>query len=318
MKKKLKLFIVILILSANSLFPAGNKETEPAITVEELDPTLITDPELVMKALYEAFNDKIDKVEYRKDDWAVQMKGVWYYYAKGKLLSERELRNAAKFRPYQFYKYPAELPPQTEATLEEIELYLGWTTQTSAKTLSRSVSFPGALWEASTRKKTEKQIVDITFLGKNTSVHKGIQPKLAIIEKQIQEAAKTDNTIQTWIENLAPPGGYYWRVIAKTKSRSYHSYGLAVDLLPASLEGKHSYWLWASQERDDWWNVPYSERYHPPEKVIKIFESYGFVWGGKWVQFDTMHFEYRPEVFILNGLPLADADNERLNVLIDE
>jgi len=217
MKKKLNLFIIILIFSANSLFSSGNKDTNTANTIEENDPTLITEPELVMKALYEAFDDKIDKVEFRKDDWAVLMKSVWYYYAKGKLLPEKELKRAAKYRPYQFYKYPAELPPQTEATPEEIEMYLSWTNQTS-KTLSRSVSFLGVLWEASTRKETEKQIVDINFLGQSARVHKGIQQKLAVIEEQIQAAAKTDNAIQTWIDALAPPGGYYWRVIAKTKS----------------------------------------------------------------------------------------------------
>jgi len=306
MKKKLKLFILILIFSANCLFPAGNRDALQAVTPEELDYTLITDAELVMKAIYEAFSDQIDKVEYRKNDWAVLMNGVWYYYAKGRLLPERELWKAAKFRPYQFYNYPAELPPLTEATPEEIELYQSWTSQTGTNILSRSVSFPGALWKASTQKKTEKQIVEISFLGKNTSVHVGIQPKLAVIEEQILEAAKTDKTIKTWIDNLGSSGAYYWRVIAKTKSRSYHSYGLAIDLLPEKLNGKQTYWLWASQEREDWWNVPYSERYQPPEKVIKIFESYGFVWGGKWVMFDTMHFEYRPEVIILNGLPLKE------------
>ncbi len=82
MKKKLKLFIIILIFSANSLFPSGNKDIEPENTLEELDPTLITDSELVMKALYEAFNEKIVKVEFRKGDWAVLMKGVWYYYSR--------------------------------------------------------------------------------------------------------------------------------------------------------------------------------------------------------------------------------------------
>jgi hypothetical protein len=310
MKKKLKLFVFILIFSAGCLFSAGNRDAGQAVTPEELDLTLITDGEHVMKALYEAFNDKIERVEYRKNDWAVLMNGVWYYYAKGRLLPAKELRKAAKFRPYQFYKYPAELPPQTEASPEEIELYLSWTNETGSNILSRSVSFPGALWKASTRKETEKQIVEITFLGKKTSVHIGIQPKLAIIEEQIIEAAKTDKTIQKWIENLGSSGAYYWRVIAKTKSRSYHSYGLAIDLLPEKLGGKQTYWLWASQDREDWWNVPYSERYHPPEKVIKIFESYGFVWGGKWVQFDTMHFEYRPEVFILNGLPLTMSNEQ--------
>jgi len=298
MKKKIILFIIILI------FFAINNDAEQTLTPEELDPTLITDAELVMKALYEAFNDQIDKVEYRKNDWAILMKGVWYYYAKGNLLPERELKNMAKYRAYQFYKYPVELPPQTEVSPEEVEMYLSWTNPTGANMLSRSGFFLDVLWKASTIKETEKQIVDITFLGKNTSIHKGIQPKLAIIEKQIQEAAKTDDTIKTWIENLSPAGGYYYRAIANSKSRSYHSYGLAIDLLPEKLDDKQTYWLWASKERDDWWNVPYSERYHPPKKVIEIFESYGFVWGGKWVMFDTMHFEYRPEVLILNGLPL--------------
>ncbi|MDR1839603.1 MAG: M15 family metallopeptidase, partial [Treponema sp.] len=40
-----------------------------------------------------------------------------------------------------------------------------------------------------------------------------------------------------------------------------------------------------------------------PQKVIKIFETYGFIWGGKWLFFDTMHFEYRPEILIFNGMP---------------
>ncbi|MCL2443985.1 MAG: M15 family metallopeptidase [Treponema sp.] len=35
---------------------------------------------------------------------------------------------------------------------------------------------------------------------------------------------------------------------------------------------------------------------------MKTFESQGFIWGGKWQLFDTMHFEYRPEILILNGL----------------
>ena len=306
MKKKLKLFIIILIFSASCLFSAGNKDSKHAITPEELDPTLITDAELVMKALYEAFNDKIDKLEYRKKDWAVLMNGIWYYYAKGKLLPEKELKKAAKYRAYQFYKYPANLPPQNEATPEEVKMYLSWANPTGENILSRSGFFLGVLWNASTREETEKQIVDITFLGKSIRVHKGIQQTLAVIEEKIQEAAKTDNTVKTWIENLGSSGGgYYYRVIANTQSRSYHSYGLAIDLLPEKLKGKQTYWLWTSQERDDWWNVPYGERYHPPEKVIKIFESYGFVWGGKWEMFDTMHFEYRPEVFIMNGLLLV-------------
>jgi hypothetical protein len=66
-----------------------------------------------------------------------------------------------------------------------------------------------------------------------------------------------------------------------------------------------TYWAWTARNKSDWWTVPYNRRFHPPEAVIKAFEAYGFVWGGKWMYYDTMHFEYRPEIFILSGLPLT-------------
>jgi HSP20 family protein len=33
-----------------------------------------------------------------------------------------------------------------------------------------------------------------------------------------------------------------------------------------------------------------------PQEIVSIFERQGFIWGGKWNHFDTMHFEYRPEL----------------------
>jgi hypothetical protein len=38
----------------------------------------------------------------------------------------------------------------------------------------------------------------------------------------------------------------------------------------------------------------------PPE-IVAIFERHGFIWGGKWRHYDTMHFEYRPELLGLRG-----------------
>jgi len=304
-------FIVIFLLSACKIFSFGNKknvsapEPEPEPVVEEVVvPPPPTRAELVMKALFEAYSDQVEKVEFQNDDWAILMKGVWYYYAGGRLLPENYLENADKYRPYQFYHYTEELPPLVERTPEEVERFKSWTSR-SQNPLKRSGFFIDELWHAATRAETESNVVKISFLGKPTKMHKAIQQKLADIEKQILDVAKTDNTVQTWIKNLGQLEGYGWRNIANTQSRSYHSYGLALDLLPKSLGGKQTYWLWTSQFRDDWWAVSYNDRYHPPTAVIKIFESYGFVWGGKWLMFDTMHFEYRPEVFYLNGLPVT-------------
>jgi hypothetical protein len=43
-----------------------------------------------------------------------------------------------------------------------------------------------------------------------------------------------------------------------------------------------------------------------PVEIVQIFEKHGFIWGGKWEHFDTMHFEYRPELLdcpVLFSLP---------------
>jgi hypothetical protein len=303
MKRIFVLIPVIFILSACNLFSSGSKQSVKESVPEEPVIPKPTRAELVMKAIFNAYSEQIEKVEFQNDDWTILVKDKWYYYAGGRILPENQLENAEKYRPYQFYQYSAELPAIVERSPQDVERFKSWTSQRSQNALKRSGFFWDELWQASTRAETEKQLEKITFLGKTTRVHKGIKEKVAVVEEQIRAVAMIDNTIQTWINNLGSLEGYGWRNIANTSSRSYHSYGLAIDLLPKSLAGKQTYWLWTSQNRDDWWNVSYNDRYHPPAEVIKIFEANGFVWGGKWLMFDTMHFEYRPEVLFLNGMP---------------
>jgi hypothetical protein len=33
-----------------------------------------------------------------------------------------------------------------------------------------------------------------------------------------------------------------------------------------------------------------------PWEIVAAFEEQGFIWGGKWYHYDTIHFEYRPEL----------------------
>ena len=33
-----------------------------------------------------------------------------------------------------------------------------------------------------------------------------------------------------------------------------------------------------------------------PLEIVEAFEHEGFIWGGQWAHYDTMHFEYRPEL----------------------
>jgi D-alanyl-D-alanine carboxypeptidase len=85
-------------------------------------------------------------------------------------------------------------------------------------------------------------------------------------------------------------GTYNCRSIAGTNRPSTHGFGIAID-----IAGAHShYWLWSKLGTGD--RIPY--RNEIPWEVVRAFERQGFIWGGKWYHYDTMHFEYRPEMLI--------------------
>jgi len=47
------------------------------------------------------------------------------------------------------------------------------------------------------------------------------------------------------------------------------------------------------------------------EKFVSAFEHQGFVWGGKWLFFDNMHFEYRPEILIFSGRQVSGLTGQK-------
>lgn len=95
---------------------------------------------------------------------------------------------------------------------------------------------------------------------------------------------------------LYPSGSFLWRKINDSHRISLHSFGIAIDMNARMSQ----YWKW------DYWNLEDDQEYTAdiayrntmPLEVVEIFEKYGFIWGGKWYHYDTMHFEYRPELLI--------------------
>ena len=84
-------------------------------------------------------------------------------------------------------------------------------------------------------------------------------------------------------------GGFVWRTIRGTDRRSVHSHAIAVDVaMPAA-----SFWGWDKPGPD---GKP-AWRNKIPMTIVNAFERQGFIWGGRWHHYDTMHFEYRPELF---------------------
>jgi hypothetical protein len=170
--------------------------------------------------------------------------------------------------------------------------------------MKRSSHFFDALWDVRNRDEAWANVKTIKFLGREVLVHYAIMEELALIEKRIQAQAQDDAALRLWISRLQSITAWNWRNIAGSQSRSNHSYGTAIDLLMPTQRGMETYWLWTQQKNVDWWAVPYTSRLQPPQAVIEAFEAYGFIWGGKWQFYDTMHFEYRPEILLLNDIKL--------------
>jgi len=84
-----------------------------------------------------------------------------------------------------------------------------------------------------------------------------------------------------------PGGGFNWRAIDGTTQLSVHSFGAAFDI----NVDYSNYWRWAAKGDG---SIVYENRI--PLPIVALFEDQGFIWGGRWYHYDTMHFEYRPEL----------------------
>lgn len=85
---------------------------------------------------------------------------------------------------------------------------------------------------------------------------------------------------------------YNPRMISKTNRISPHSFGIAIDI----STNYSNYWQWSHPNATEKDSVYYKNAI--PLEIVSIFEKNGFIWGGRWYHYDTMHFEYRPELMI--------------------
>lgn len=138
----------------------------------------------------------------------------------------------------------------------------------------------------SSRGEVKKHLVPIKWLPGTmnktlyvTSVN-DVNKKLQAISDELD---KLPPEYKKFLDN--PAGTFKWRYIAGTKRLSPHSFGIAIDI----NVNHSSYWRWDLPE--------YKYKNQIPRQIVEIFEKYQFIWGGKWYHYDTMHFEYRPELF---------------------
>lgn len=121
--------------------------------------------------------------------------------------------------------------------------------------------------------------------GKTVEVTRinGVAERLAAVSAELDQLpARFDPYL------FPPAGGFNCRSIAGTTRLSPHGLAIAID-----ISTKHTdYWHWTKPDRDG--RYPYRNRI--PAEIVAVFEKHGFIWGGKWYHYDTMHFEYRPEL----------------------
>jgi len=131
-----------------------------------------------------------------------------------------------------------------------------------------------------TAAEVRKHLTTIDWFGQKVSV-----TKINGVDKQLKKVARELARYPKLRKYLTPIGGTFkWRKIAGTQRLSVHSFGAAID-----IRVKYSaYWRWSKGG--------YRYRNQIPLQIVKTFEKYGFIWGGKWYHYDTMHFEYRPEL----------------------
>lgn len=133
----------------------------------------------------------------------------------------------------------------------------------------------------------EKACVSVDFCGHKVRFNSrcGAAQALAAVSKDLEQLFAVKPALRIYVAELG--GTFTWRLIAGTTRLSNHSFGNAIDLNVA----KSHYWRWDSPAK----MAGFSRKSWPTE-IIQAFENRGFIWGGKWWHYDTMHFEYRPDL----------------------
>ena len=278
-------------------------------SIEIPDRDLLPFGALVLESYRLAYPDKKMKVYEKEGDWCIELDGMIFAWADGRLLPFSRRVEAENYGKQIIYPNTGKPRNPKTYTQEDIaELMKKGTKAALAAEKPVDNTFSQFLFQTNDRIVTERNIRSMSFLGHRLNVHKMVIPFFEKIDREIKAAAKTDKETAKFVADISEIGGYNWRTIDGTAGRrSYHSYGLAIDIAVKGNK-KPTYWEWVRTWNSKWMLVPQSSLWLPPETVIKIFEKYGFVWGGTWDEYDTMHFEYRPELAVLAYLYMADEE----------
>lgn len=158
---------------------------------------------------------------------------------------------------------------------------------------------PYALFEAlygADASAVKSKLDSVKLGGKSISLSREAANALAKAIPSLESYAGSNPSMRPL---LKADGGFFWRKIAGENNLSAHSWGIAFDIGAS----RAPYWRWSKA-------MPHPMQKSYPSEIVKILEDAGFIWGGKWHEYDLMHFEYRPEIICKAKLLTSKADIE--------
>ncbi len=270
------------------------------IDYNEMD---LDNPWLCLTAIKNSYPDIASDIFFdeKENDWCITIRNVNFYWAHGRLVQKRNLNRWYKWHPFISYYYET-TPPHPRYYTKELINSLKPKNLIAARKAAAfpNYSFYKVVYQGNSRKQIIKQLRAIRFLNKTIWVHKRIVAPLKRVERKIYQASRYDKATRYFLKTKGDCWAFNWRVIADSGKLSNHSWGTAVDILPKHQGRKKIYWYWEAKKNSRWMLIPPNRRWSPPYRVIQAFQSEGFIWGGNWYVWDTMHFEYRPELIYIS------------------
>jgi len=253
-----------------------------AVSTLWLEPATVLSPRI----LSAAYPDAIREIRYETSGWTLRLaNGHTAPFSDGRMLPFEERIDRMDAVSIFSQRYP----------FETIEIPV------------REYQDPGRLryyplLEAAygaSQEEVERDLEPVDFLGvplrfnRRNGAAEALRRAVREIEADPELVAFLQPIVKPRLNRAPAIGSYNRRLTEGTNRLSTHSYGIAVDIeLPEST--KPMYWRWIAGKTPDQFEYT-PEVATLPEKLVRLFEKHGFIWGGKWHHFDTMHFEYRPE-----------------------
>ncbi|MEL3908125.1 MAG: M15 family metallopeptidase [Treponemataceae bacterium] len=265
---------------------------------------------LHLKAFCESYPEVSDLVfDSEIDEWFIVVNGKKYFWADGRILPEDKKNYANDFKPIFRYSYEKHFFEIPDDKIDECLEFLKWEESERLKysALENNTFLASEFYGPITEESIREKLVEVLFLGKRVYVHEYIVEKLKAVNNKILAQKNTKN-VKAFLKNFATVYGFNWSIIAYTSGISMHGYGLAVDVMPKDFGELNAYWGWEAKTNDEWYLLKLSERWHPPLEVVNAFISEGFNWGGYWTIWDTIHFEFRPELLYVCDFTFYDTE----------